>query len=955
MRRHPLAAALAATLVASCASAPDTGTLAELRSVEPDVAEVEVADSLDLAMQSYRRYLDETPTSAMTPEAMRRLADLQLEKEFGITGGAAPSGRWTEMAAPDAGEAPSRIGAGAAPTIADAIAAADESDEDFERRTTGELEFQPVAAFDVPVAGAGTASGPLEAIAIYERLLAEYPNYERRDQVLYQMARAYDELGRTEEAMAVMQRLVGEFGYSRYSDEVQFRRGEYYFTRRKFREAEQAYETIASAGPRSDFYELALYKLGWSLYKQDFYEEALHRYNALLDYKLSVGYDFDAAHEEEDERRVTDTFRVISLSFSNLGGPDVLAEYYSSYGNRSYEDRIYKNLAEFYFDKHALQRRGRRLRLVRRALPVPPRVARVQHARDRNLRGRRFPEARRRVEEVVRDEVRPPERVLAALRFRPSGPRCSAISRRTCTTSRTTTTRSIKSRLSRTRSRRTMPRRSSGIARSSTSFPQDEQSPGINYQLADLLLENGDFGEAAREYERTAYEYAPHERASAAGYAAIVAHRDQLKNAGEDEQPVLKRATVDSSLKFADTFPEHEHAPVVLGAAAEDLYALEDFGGAVAAGRTLIERYPAADVALRRTAWTVVAHSSFELADYQAAEPAYSEVLALTPPEDEARQALVDNLAASIYKQAEQANEAQDYRAAAGHFLRITERAPTSSIRPAAEYDAAAALMKLQDWTAAATVLDGVPRGVPRARAQRRGDEAARVRLSRGRRNLARGRGVRARGRRSRGSGARARGAALGRRALRAGERRRQRARRLRTLRRGVRAARRRRHGDALEGRRDVPRARRRGALPRAPCRARRGRCRRGRRADGSHSLSRRAGRARPRAAALRGVQRRAARAAVRAEPRAQARAHGRGARRRSRASSTYEVGEVTTAATFHMAEIYSSFSRSLLDSERPDGPLRGRARGVRGRARGRGVPVRRARDRGPRSERRAS
>jgi tetratricopeptide (TPR) repeat protein len=31
-----------------------------------------------------------------------------------------------------------------------------------------------------------------------------------------------------------------------------------------------------------------------------------------------------------------------------------------------------------------------------------------------------------------------------------------------------------------------------------------------------------------------------------------------------------------------------------------------------------------------------------------------------------------------------------------------------------------------------------------------------------------------------------------------------------------------------------------------------------------------------------------------------------------------YEVGEVTTAATFYMAEIYSSFSRSLLDSERP-------------------------------------
>ncbi len=32
-----------------------------------------------------------------------------------------------------------------------------------------------------------------------------------------------------------------------------------------------------------------------------------------------------------------------------------------------------------------------------------------------------------------------------------------------------------------------------------------------------------------------------------------------------------------------------------------------------------------------------------------------------------------------------------------------------------------------------------------------------------------------------------------------------------------------------------------------------------------------------------------------------------------------YEVGEVTAAATYYIAEIYFDFSRSLLDSERPD------------------------------------
>src|SRR4029434_10164414 len=99
------------------------------------------------------------------------------------------------------------------------------------------------------------------------------------------------------------------------------------------------------------------------------------------------------------------------------------------------------------------------------------------------------------------------------------------------------------------------------------SFPTDADSPSINYQLADLLLENKDFGEAAKQYERTAYGYTPHPQAAAAGYAAVYAYREQLKVAGKDQQDAVKRDTVASSLKFADAFPGHEHASVILGAA----------------------------------------------------------------------------------------------------------------------------------------------------------------------------------------------------------------------------------------------------------------------------------------------------------------------------------------------------------------------------------------------------
>src|SRR5258707_450589 len=311
MCRLAIPMVIAPVFLVGCAARPNkplatTGTLAELRNVRPDVQEVKVEQGLDQAMQQYRRFLKETPETSMTPEAMRRLADLQLEKQFGIrTGSAKPR----EMAAPK----PAMVLAGSRagspnPAAAAASAGLPESDQDFERRTTAEAEILAgsnagASPTDAVPAGADPG-GPLEAIALYNRLLTEYPNYKNSDQVLYQMARAYDELGRTEEAIETMERLIRANPHSSHLDEEQFRRGEYFFTRRRFRDAESAYSGIVKLGTASEFYELALYKLGWTFYKQDFYEEALRKYIALLDYKVSVGYDFDQKHDEDSDRRV---------------------------------------------------------------------------------------------------------------------------------------------------------------------------------------------------------------------------------------------------------------------------------------------------------------------------------------------------------------------------------------------------------------------------------------------------------------------------------------------------------------------------------------------------------------------------------------------------------------------------------------------------------------------------
>jgi tetratricopeptide (TPR) repeat protein len=741
MRRLTIPIVLAPALLVGCAAhhKPSGATLADLHNMRPDVQEVKVDQGLDQAMQSYRHFLEETPETAMTPEAMRRLADLQIEKQFGIhTGDLKPR----EIPAPKAAQVTATTPAHTSDQAA-AIAGAgpQESDREFERRTTAESSILPSGDTDTSLAGVVGADaapkGPVEAIALYKRLLTEYPSYKNSDQVLYQMARAYDELGRTDEAMETMEQLIRANPHSEHYDEVQFRRGEYFFTRRKYRDAENAYSAIVNLGPKSSYYELALYKVGWTFYKQELYEEALQRYMALLDYKVSIGYDFDQKHEKEDERRVADAFRAISLSFSNLGGPDAVHEYFSKFGNRSYEDRVYSNLGEHYLAKLRYDDAAKTYKAFIALYPFHRAAPRFSMRVVETFTKGGFPKL---VLESKREfasryglqaeywQHNKPEESPEALAYLKTNLKDLA----THYHAEYQSTQDANEKLANYHEALRW------YGDYLKSFPTDAESPTINYRLADLLFENKDFGEAAKEYERTAYGYPTHSQSAAAGYAAVYAYRQQLKDVGKEQQDSVKRATIASSLKFADTFPDHAEAAAVLGAAADDLYEMKDYRAAIDSAQRVIDKYPGAELPIRRSAWIVVAHGTFELDEYPQAEHAYGQVLTLTPEADKSRAAFVDNLAASIYKQGELARDAKDYRAAADHFLRIRTAAPTSTIRPTAEYDAGAALIALQDWTSAAEVLEAFRSAYPKhkmhgeatkliARAYREGGQLSRA------------------------------------------------------------------------------------------------------------------------------------------------------------------------------------------------------------------------------------
>jgi cellulose synthase operon protein C len=717
------------------------GSIGELRQGKIDLIDVKIDSSSELAMQSYQQVLEKTPEGGLAPEALRRLADLKVQKEYGTLEGVK---RNQEMAARR--EAPGMVPSAAAPAAAAALVApkpvaspklaqrsssktqalnpadksagktaklkapSKESNRDFEARATKSASIRPAAkptAIAAPDGSELALQGEAgQAIALYQKLLAKYPHYERNDQVLYQLARAYDELGMTEKATATMSRIVKEYPKSRYVDEVRFRSGEFHFTRRKWLDAEDAYKSVADKGPGSAFYELALYKLGWTLYKQDLYDESLQRFMALLDHKIKSGYDFDKPKDTLEQQRVEDTYRVISLAFSNLGGSDAVSAHFTKFGKRSYDANIYANLAEYYLDKLRYNDAAAAYKAFVKREPfhkvAPHYDTRVIEIYKRGG----FPKL---VIDANKDFV-----VNYGLKsaywnhFDPKAyPEVVGYVK--------TSLKDLGNHYHALYQEKKFEKNRADNFRESMrwyrdyldTFPKEPESPAINHQLAELLMENGLFAEAAVEFERTAYDYPAHDKAAEAGYASVYVHRKSLAAAGADGKAKVKvkQETIRGSLKFAETFPKHEKAALAMSAAIEDIFEMKNHALAVTSSRKFIALFPNAELGLRRAAWVTLAHSSFDLNQFKDAEEAYVQALPLIAESDKARPNLIENLAASIYKQGEEAGSRGEHKAAAQNFLRVAQVAPKSTIRATADFDGASALIQTKDWDGAAQVL----------------------------------------------------------------------------------------------------------------------------------------------------------------------------------------------------------------------------------------------------------
>jgi len=554
-----------------------------------------------------------------------------------------------------------------------------------------------------------------EAIHLYTALLKAYPKYERNDSVLYQLARAYELNAQPDKALASLDRLVAYYPKSRYIDEAQFRRGEILFAQKSYPAAQAAYEAVILFGPTSQFYNQSLYKHGWSLFKQGETERSLESFARVLDSVLVAKGDPKALVEIDTLSRanrelVEDTFRVMSITFSYGDGPKTIDEFVKRKKPRPYYYLLYARLGDLYIEKERYTDAADSYRAFvsqdrnNEKAPLLEMQAIEAYSKggfpDLVLQGKK---------EFVENysygtaywQGRTPAgepKVVAELKVNLKD-----------------VAQYYHAQAQKSKNVADYQEAAKWYRSYLTSFPDDPDTSVTNYLLADTLFESKQYLDAAQQYENTAYSYGTHAKAAEAGYAALVAYGKEEEGSSGDAKAKIHSREVDSSLKFAQTFPTHPEAPQVLTRAATDLYAAKDYARATGAAETLLARQPPVDAAKQRIAYTVIANANFEQGHFDKAEAGYASAQALMPANDPERPAIVERLAASIYKQGEQKNQAGDSAAAVEDFLRVSKMAPTSKVRANADFDAAALLISQKQWDRAIVVLEGFRRNFPQS------------------------------------------------------------------------------------------------------------------------------------------------------------------------------------------------------------------------------------------------
>ena len=585
------------------------------------------------------------------------------------------------------------------------------------RHRLADLEFQR-AERKMADTAVDELSGAIEA---YQRLLSEYPEREGNDQIYYQLARAWELRGATPQQLEALTTLVQRYPDSEHWIEAQFRRGDLLFIDGRYPEAEQAFDevTLASQERMADasFLVNAHYMKGWSLFKQAQYQEALFSYVEVLDLVMPEGKPV-ADVDQRSQTLIEDLFRVVGLSLSYLDGPETLQALFRQTGGRPYEILVYDRYSELLLEREQYSDAIDVFEAYIEEHPASPWAPRY-HIRiidTLELAGftRTIPERKAGFVSLYG---------LYSDYWQSAGPASISFIEQ-----------QLEQLLPELADRHYLlageaadnqqaddhyRKAASYYAEFAATFPDHPRTPERLFLLGETYLELEDWPAAIAAFEQVAYDYPGDrlpERASEAGYASVLAFREYAKTWESEpvsEQMAYQELQQLNRLRFANAFPGDSRAPAVYYIALQREFDQNNWEESVNMAARLVTWQPAPPAELTTEALLLSGHSLSELGRQGEAELAYRDALATMAEDDERRSGVRENLAAAVYRQAEQLADAGNVEAAVSEFLRVGTAVPESVLRANAEYDAASLLITASLWDQAISVLNGFRSAFP--------------------------------------------------------------------------------------------------------------------------------------------------------------------------------------------------------------------------------------------------
>lgn len=184
------------------------------------------------------------------------------------------------------------------------------------------------------------------AIRTYARLVQNYPNYSRMDEVLFSLAFGLEEMRQFDRARQVYFRLIKGHPESRFIPYAYLSFAEYYFGEGAMEEAQQFYTEVTKIPPeRNPVYGYALYKQAWALYNIENFSGALEQFARTIEFATQNPEARDAANLARQSRRE------MVMPYARVGRPNQALAFFRRYAaspEQAYE--MFESLGELYFD-----------------------------------------------------------------------------------------------------------------------------------------------------------------------------------------------------------------------------------------------------------------------------------------------------------------------------------------------------------------------------------------------------------------------------------------------------------------------------------------------------------------------------------------------------------------------------------------------------------------------------